>query len=148
MASRQTSFYTAESIQGTGDECSSTNEGRYVNIQEQYLVHPFHLIATGGLVEKGDPCVVSSLVGIAMKTALADTDFITLDTEGIWWLNVVSSVAAIVIGQRLYIDATSGVVSDDTTDVPFGYALAAVDNGETTLIPVKVHACVVPALPN
>ena len=121
-----------------GTECSSTNEGRYVNVIESLIVHPAH---ADGFVDKGDPVVVGwSLVGIALASADSATEVVVIDTEGIWWLNVVATAANINIGDMVYIDWTTAVVSDDWEDCPFGHALAQVLDGATTLIPVKVHA--------
>lgn len=135
-----TTAYDA-TYQEAGQQCSSTNEGRYVNIVESMLTHPYH-DAGDDLVQKGDPCVTFELVGIAMQTALATDEVVSIDTEGIWWLMVKSFSFgwAINIGQRVYIDTTTAVVSDDIEGMPFGWALGSVADGETTLIAVKVHS--------
>ncbi len=123
-----------------GQQCSSTSEGRYVNIIEDNLTHPLHS-DPNDLVQKGDPCCVYELVGIAMNTALSTSDVVVLDTEGVWWLDVTCSFfgADISVGQRVYID-TAGIVSDDITGMPFGWALGPVTDGQTELIAVKVHS--------
>ena len=137
MAVIERSAYNSD-YQTAGNECSSTYEGRHVSIYEDLLVHPAH---TGGLVKKGDPCVVgNNLVGVSMRTAGSSDDVITLDTEGIWWMDIEAGQANISVGQMVYIDTTTAVVSDDSADVPFGLALGQVINGNTTLIAVKVHA--------
>jgi len=124
--------------QRAGDECSSTLEGRHVNIVENLLVHPSH---TDGLVDKGDPVVVQSLVGVAMGSAASADDAVVVDTEGVWYLDVsAGKMGDIHVGTMLYIDPTTALISDDYEDTPFGHALAPVDDGETTLIAVKVHA--------
>ena len=128
--------------QHAGEECSSTNEGRYVSIYEDLLSHPWH-DDDDDLIEKGDPCMAfPNLVGIAMKTAESTEEVITIDTEGIWWLNVEAGKAwgDVYVGQMLYIDASSAAITDDYEQIPFGLSLGHVDEGNTTLIAVKVHA--------
>jgi len=126
--------------QHAGEECSSTNEGRYVNIVESVLVHPQHDLGLD-LVQKGDPCTTYELCGVAMNTATSTSDVVSIDTEGIWWLDVKCFFfgADISVGQRVYIDANA-VVSDDVFEIPFGWALGPVTDGQTELIAVKVHS--------
>ena len=129
-----------------GQEISSTNEGRHVNILEGDLVHPAH---TNGFVNKGDPVSfgigwAGLGVGIALKTASADTDVIPIDTEGIWRLSVVA-VNPVVIGQALFITA-NGIVTDDPTNAwaVIGYSLQTISEAGTEVIAVKVHWMGVP----
>jgi hypothetical protein len=139
---RQPSAYD-EAYQKAGEQCSSTNEGRYVNFVESELTHPAN---ASGLVEKGMPCVTFELCGVAMTSASSASEIISLDTEGIWWLDVhaygVWLTNDIVVGQRLYIDLFGGTaeVSDDVIGIPFGWALQGVTFEETELIAVKVHS--------
>ena len=140
---RETTCYDP-TYQHAGEQCSSTFEGRIVNIMEQYIIHPQH-DAGPDLIQKGDPLVVCVLVGVAMIGATDVTDTVSVDTEGIWWLDVVISdvgMGSIWLGQRLYIDSTSAEVSDDPQGIPFGYALGYIPggNGGHALIAVKVHA--------
>ena len=130
--------------QHEGEQCSSTFEGRIVNIYEDYIVHPQH-DAGPDLIQKGDPLVVCVLVGVAMISATAVTDLVSIDTEGIWWLDVVISdvgMGSIFLGQRLYINPMTAEISDDAQNIPFGYALGYIPggNGGHALIAVKVHA--------
>jgi len=129
--------------QSAGEECSSTGEGRHVTFEESVLTHPSH---TDGFVDGGDPCVVGDLVGVAFKGASAATDLIALDTEGIWWLNVVGSDdlgnSAVARGDRIYINRTTCVlskISSSATNMPFGIALGVVGSGSTAVCAVKVH---------
>ena len=137
-----------------GDECSSTYEGRHITVEESYLSHAYH---SDGLVDKGDPCVLGkNIVGVALNSATASGDLITLDTEGIWYLNVVGAVSdgtsdgiakALVPGDPVYIEYTpgSGVnlsgESDPNRFQLFGYLLGNVSAHVTnaTLVAVKVH---------
>ena len=87
--------------------------------------------------------------GVALKTALANTDVIPIDTEGIWRLSVtntgINSFGGITVGQVLYIDSV-GIVYDEwsTSFTVFGYALEPIDDpGQgapiVQIIAVKVH---------
>lgn len=146
-----------------GDECSSTYEGRHLTIEENLLIHPYH---SDGLVDKGDPVIIGNpalgacAVGVAFISATAATDLIAIDTEGIWFLNVLGSVSdatvdgmarTLAAGARVYINRTAGTVgapymlsgqSDAHNFIPFGYLLGAVTAHLTvpTLVAVKVHA--------
>ncbi len=130
-----------------GEEISSTYEGRHVTLLESELIHPVH---GDGFVDKADPVVFGTValqgVGVAFKSAVAATDLIAIDTEGIWCLDVVAADdggnRAIEGGDRLYINRTNGVISaiaTAATQVPFGYALGHIDSGLTEAIAVKVH---------
>ena len=142
-----------------GDEASSTYEGRHITVEESYLAHAYH---ADGLVDKGDPCIIGeNIVGVALNSAAAATDLIAIDTEGIWYLNVVGSVSdgtsdgiakALVPGDVVYIEQTpgSGVnlsgESDPNRFKQFGYLLGNVSAHVTnaTLVAVKVHGAGVP----
>ncbi len=136
-----------------GTEVSSTYEGRHVNLLESTLTHPYH---DDGLVDKGDPVVCGNIVGVAMQSASAATDYITVDTEGIWNLTAYAEGSdgsadgynvAIAVGDLLYIDTTAlgkgiGTLSkqsDPGSNKPFGVALGAVSSGSSGVIAIKVH---------
>jgi len=131
-------YYDSRAI--TGDEVSSTGQGRHVNIQEGWLIHP----PGSGLVQKGNPVAFFDGVGVALKTAKAITDVIPVDTEGIWRVSVtntgLNNFGTITVGQVLFIDS-SGLVYDDwqTSFAIFGYALQPIDSVRTEVIAVKVH---------
>ena len=124
-----------------GEEISSTGEGRHVNILEGDLVHPVH---ADGFVDKGDPVSFGIGwfglgVGIALKTASADTDIIPVDTEGIWRCEVAAEWD-MVVGQLVFI-SSAGVLTDWPADDEahiFGYTLQPMESGTST-IAVKVH---------
>ena len=127
-----------------GQESSSTYEGRHLTILESLLIHPVH---ADGLVDKGDPVLAGeNIVGVAFNSALAATDQIAIDTEGIWFLNVTAvnegGASAVVIGDELYIHKTTAVISkiqNQATHARFGYALSALGSGTTGVVAVKVH---------
>ena len=121
-----------------GEECSSTYEGRHLTFEESQLVHPSH---TDGFVDSKDPVLVGdNIVGVAFKGAAAATDLIAIDTEGIFFLNVVAT-SAMNQGAVVFIDATTAILSDDSTDVVFGTILSALGASQTAqLVAVKVHS--------
>ena len=127
-----------------GAEVSSTYEGRHLTFSESQITHPSH---TDGFVDKGDPVVVGeNIVGVAFLSALAATDLIPIDTEGIWQLSVVATNEdgniAVAVGDELFINKTTCIISKNpnkNTHQRFGYALYPVTSGSTTVIPVKVH---------
>ena len=132
-------------IAGTaGDEVSSTYEGRHLTFTESQVTHPSH---TDGLVNKGDAVLVGeNIVGVAFKSAAADTDLIAIDSEGIWQLSVVAENEdgniAVAVGDEIYINKTTCILSkiaNKNTHQRFGYALYAINSGVTDVIPVKVH---------
>jgi hypothetical protein len=147
-----------------GDELSSTYEGRHVTLEESYLIHPYH---ADGFVDKGDPVYVGdTFVGVALLSASAATDLISIDTEGIWFLNVYGAVSdgtedgialALHTGDPVFIEKYSthnaalmvGTLtgqSDRARFIPFGYVLGDVSASVTvaTLVAVKVHGSPVP----
>jgi hypothetical protein len=138
-----------------GEEGSSTFEGRYLTFVESDLVHPYH---ADGFVDKGDPVLVGdNIVGVAMTSAAAATDLIAIDTEGIWYLNVLGCISnggsagvahTGVAGDPVYIQRTPGtdvylLSGEQESDkfAPFGYILGATTASTTvpTLVAVKVH---------
>jgi predicted RecA/RadA family phage recombinase len=125
-----------------GEEGSVTYEGRHLTFVESDLVHPTH---TDGFVDKGDPVVVGTIVGVALGSAAAPADAVAVDTEGIWYLNVVASdgsgTSNVVMGDQLYIASATGIVSKIASGVPFGKALGTLAGSATAaLVAVKVHA--------
>jgi len=123
-----------------GDQCSSTYEGRHLTFEESYLTHPTH---ADGFVDVGDPVNVGlSIVGVALGSAVAATDLIAIDTEGIWFLGVVASdtagVSDVAVGDQLYI--ATGVVSKKTSGIPFGKSLGILTGSAVAAVcAVKVH---------
>ena len=137
-----------------GTEVSSGGEGRVLTFEESVLVHPYH---ADGFVDGKDPVRYDNIVGVALKGAAAATDSIAIDTEGIFWLNVLGSVSddsdtgvaeALSPGTPIYIKKTPGTdvyilsgQSDAVSWQPFGYTLSTVASSLTvpTLVAVKVH---------
>jgi len=128
-----------------GTEVSSTYEGRHITVLESEITHPTH---ADGFVDKGDPVLVGDdVVGVAFASASAATDLIAIDTEGIWVQDVNAADdggnVAVAAGDELFINTTTCAISkitDANTQRHFGWALGAVDSGNTDTIAVKVHA--------
>lgn len=141
--------------QAAGNEGSSTYEGRYLSVVESELTHPYH---SDGLVDGGDPVLFGeNIVGVAMSSASAATDIISIDTEGIWYLYVLGCVSdgtsdgiakALTYGDPIYFQVTPGTDTyllsgeqDPYHFRPFGFALGSVSAhvSTPTLVAVKVH---------
>ena len=128
---------------GAGDEISSTYEGRHLRMLESNLVHPTH---TDGFVDKGDQVVCGNIVGVSFKSAAAATEYVEIDSEGIWSLTATATDedgnSAIAIGDEIFINITTGVLSKDrnkNTHQHFGYALSVLTSGTTGTICIKIH---------
>jgi len=130
--------------QTSGAEASSTYEGRHLAFLESEMVHTYH---SDGLVDKGDLVIVGNIVGIAFDSAVAATDLIAIDTEGIWYLTVLGTNEAgniaVSPGDQIYVHKTTPALSKNSnknTHQRFGVALGDVVSGvTTTVIAVKVH---------
>lgn len=145
-----------------GDELSSTYEGRHLSIEESYMTHPYH--SADGFVDKGDPVLIGDeIVGVALDSAVAATDYITIDTEGIFFLNVHGCISdgtvdgaahTLAPGDPIFIKRVPGTAAGSTTILSgqsdpqnyrrFGYLLgdvaASLEATNTpTLVAVKVH---------
>lgn len=154
--------YTGDLTAGT--QVSSTYEGRHLTVRDDELIHP---VAGDTFVNKGDPVVLcdagvvatyGAAVGVAFNDGTAAGDFIAIDTEGIWNLQVYAEGdignSAIEIGDRLYIragaltgvqtldglgDAEISKINNSAFQIPFGYALGSMVGGGEGIIAVKVH---------
>lgn len=127
-----------------GDQVSSSGEGRHITLYESELTHPDHEDDGVDLVEKGDPVLVGDvIVGVALKTALATTDLIPIDTEGIWVLAVDPSGmmggGTVDVGDAIYIDDAAALITLNAGQL-FGYALTPLSYGTVAAnVVVKVH---------
>ncbi len=161
--------YTAGLTNGT--EVASTYEGRHITVLESELMHPYHV--ADDLVNKGDPVIIvladaatphgvrGMAVGVALASATAITDYIAVDTEGIWNLNVNAfddqGGTDVNPGDALFISDDS-VSSDDLShdgvgdcviskirnnavQVPFGYALGQIGTGAYGVIADRRWGC-------
>jgi predicted RecA/RadA family phage recombinase len=92
------------------------------------------IIAPQTLPLSGDPCVIGRIVGVANQTGVSGGS-IVVSTRGVYNLPVTSVDGAIAVGDTLYINKTTAVISDDLDGgvVPFGVALDAVASGTHTI---------------
>lgn len=72
-----------------------------------------------------------------MWTGEDGVDQITVRTDGAHHLEVNAAAGALGWGNEVFIDATSGALSN-TSGVHYGYALGDVASAATTTIPVKI----------
>lgn len=122
-----------------GSSVFGDNEGRKLTLLESALTHPTH---TDGFVDKGDPVADGNIVGVAMASAEASTEYIAVNTDCAYNLSVVASnlngTSAVAIGDQLYI-GSDGVISKKANGTPFGIALASASgSASATVIPVFV----------
>lgn len=150
--------------QEAGTQVSSTGEGRHLTVREDELIHPY---ISDGFVNKGDPVVLcdasvpgtyGKAVGVAFASGAAIADLIAIDTEGIFNLLVYaeddSGDSPIEIGDPLFIraggligaatgdgtgDAEISKIRNLVSQVPFGYALGSMEQGNSGVIAIKVH---------
>lgn len=138
--------YPVADVCGVGEQISSTYEGRHVTLFPDNISHGSQVT----IVTKGYGVWFEDAVGMPFVTQTATTNLLkqgTIDTEGIWCVDVkgetdVDLSVAVAVGDRLYINTTTGLVSKVSaaaTQLPFGYALGIVGSGSTERIAVKVH---------
>ena len=140
-ATYQINPYTAGET--AGSQVSSTYEGRHITILESELIHPSH---TDGFADKGDQVCFDdalsspTLVGVCLNSAAAATDYIAIDTEGIWNLTI-TNTALMYIGDPVYIDSDSNAqLSNTATGIAFGWLMCDVATSNTAVVvPIKVH---------
>jgi predicted RecA/RadA family phage recombinase len=99
--------------------------GDNVTIPVANLVFPSH---AGALPLSGDPVLVGRLCGVANADGVTGGS-VVVSTRGVYNLSVTSIHNGVSIGETVYIDPVTAVLSDDANDVPFGVALDAVAAG-------------------
>jgi hypothetical protein len=101
------------------------------------------IVAPNNPPKSGDPCIAGAvLVGVANQDGSVGGS-IVLSRRGIYNLSVLAKHAgavndAVAVGDQVFIDASTAVLSKDATDVPFGVALDAVTSGATATIRVLI----------
>jgi len=137
-------IYPAADVCAIGDEISSTYEGRHVTLYGDNISHGSQV----SYVTKGYGVWFEEAVGMPFttQTAALGNILMTIDTEGIWCVDVYgwndAGTSPVIPGEKLYINITTGLVSkinNVVNQLPFGYALGTVATGETERIAVKVH---------
>jgi predicted RecA/RadA family phage recombinase len=84
----------------------------------------------------GDPLVVGGLPCVALIDQQADGNA-TVDTGGAYRFDVTGGSGGPDAGDIVYLQG-DGSIDDDDSGARFGYAMVAVENGQTTEIPVKI----------
>lgn len=87
----------------------------------------------------GDPVVIGNIPAVALVDEGDGGNAsgnITADLGGVWEMSVVGASGAIAVGDILYLN--SGVLTNGTAGVRWGYALGEVGNGATATIDVLV----------
>lgn len=103
---------------------------------------------SGGVVGdgplSGEAAVIGRIVGVVVANAINGTagpqndSNVVVETRGVFTLAVQSIHHTIAVGSTVYIHATTGVVSDDLTQVPFGCVLDSVTQYQTATVRVKL----------
>ncbi|ODN69548.1 DUF2190 family protein [Methylobrevis pamukkalensis] len=89
-------------------------------------------VAAPAIVASGDPVAVGTLFGVAQTDAASGAD-VALVTRGVFDLDTVTN-APMAIGDALYFDATTSLVTKATTgNAKIGAALAAKTTTGTTV---------------
>lgn len=105
------------------------------------------LVGPNNPIKGGDPVVVGRLAGIAHADAVPGSagpfndGNVVVQLVGVFTVSVVSTHHNITIGSTVYINPSTGVVSDDLAQVPFGVVLAQVNQYATTKVAVKLFGC-------
>lgn len=92
--------------------------------------------------ESGDAVLVGDMPAVALTSMWKNADnvdTITVRTNGAHHLEVAASDGALDWGETVYIDSSTGALSNNSGGVRFGFALGAVDSGATSTIPVKIN---------
>lgn len=103
------------------------------------------LLGPNSPILSGDPVQVGRLCGVAVANATPgaagpfNDSNVVVEVEGVFTLAVKSNQhTGVTVGETIYQDQTTGVLSDTDTGVPFGIALDVVALGATTTIRVKL----------
>lgn len=110
-------------------------KGDKLTFTESDLTHPSH---SDNLVNSGDPIVVGRIVGVCNADAAATTSKVAISVKGVYDLQVVSAGNGLSIGESVFIDPATAILSEDPADVPFGVALEAVAAGQTDTINIRL----------
>lgn len=109
--------------------------GDILTFTESDLVHPSH---SDNLVNSGDAVVVGRIVGVANTDGAATSSKVAVSVKGVYDLPVVSAGNGLSIGESVFIDPATAVLSEDSADVPFGTALEAVAGGASDTINIRL----------
>lgn len=106
--------------------------------------NPFSGGVSGDGPLSGEAGVIGRIVGVVVSNSINSTagplndSNVVLETVGVFNVSVVSTHHAIAVGSTVYINASTGVVSDDYTQVPYGCVCDAVSQYATSTVRVKL----------
>lgn len=103
----------------------------FIQIGDNITLPVSSWVAAHNPPQSGDPCVAGRLVGVASFDGVTGDD-LAVQVAGVFDVSVTTVHNGISIGETVYIDPSTGVVSDDNADVPFGTALEAISTGTGT----------------
>lgn len=87
--------------------------------------------------ESGDPLVIGGLPCVALIDQQDDGNA-TVQTDGAFLFDVTGDSGGPDAGDIVYLQGDGSIDIDSGNGDRFGYALAPVENGQTTEIPVKI----------
>lgn len=117
----------------------------YVQYGNRLTFPKSSLVGPNNPIKSGDACVIGRICGIAAADAVpgsagpADDSNVVVELFGVFSVSVTSAHhTGVTAGETVYINASTGAVSDDNSGVPFGVALDAVTLGSTSAIRVRL----------
>ncbi len=123
--------YEVHELNKSGDQIHVTGGGDTLTFLEKDLVHPAR---DSGLVEKGDPVIAGDgITGVAQNSAATENDKIAVDRKTPRYLNATLTEGA-DLGNTLYIDKETAVLTLDAEGYPFSKVLDDVDGDENPQI--------------
>lgn len=115
----------------------------YVQEGDRVTIAAASLVGPNNPIKSGDPVVVGRLAGVANADAVPGNQMfndsnVVVSVKGVYTISVASTHHNITIGSTVYINPSTGVVSDDLAQVPFGVVLDQVNQYATTSVRVRL----------
>ena len=107
---------------------------------------PYNSGTAGSGPLSGEAGVIGRIVGVVVSNSVNSTAGplndanVVLETVGVFNLSVTSTHHAIAVGSTVYINAVTGQVSDDYTQVPYGCVADQVLQYATTKVRVRLFS--------
>src|SRR5882724_11610692 len=114
---------------------NQVQDGKVLTFTDSQLVKPSH---TDGFTHHDDPVLVGRIVGVALNSAAASTDNVDVSMDGVFNLSVSPIHNGLSVGETVYINPTTAVLSDDQNGLPFGHAVTAAPGNVTATIAVRL----------
>jgi len=108
------------------------------------VANPYSVSNAATGPKSGEAGVIGRIVGVVVadsvngSAGVLNDGNVILETEGVFQFTVTSTHHAMSVGSTVYIGASTGVLSDDYTAVPFGVILDAVGQYASTSVRVKL----------